>query len=498
MSQVGPNRPTYGGWVRPRSPGIGRLGLIPSLIAGGGLILALLSLLVTGPLVAMSVLAVAVAAAGLTIRPAIGPSVGAAIVTRVAWWRTRSRRAHQFRGGAFARNGSGAMRLPGVAASTTTMTGHSGHGERFGVVVRRTSNLYTVVFRCRADGDALVDTDIVDQWVAGWGSSLVMFAHEPGLAGVTVIVDTAPDPGTLLAAEVHGNADPHAPELARSVMSTIVDTFPRGSSENTAYVALSYSAVGVSRRSRKPEDLIVEIGRRVQSVIDALGFAGAGTVEPLTEHELAEVVRVAYDPACAVDLAEARSETQETDLTWAEAGPHAAQESWDSYRHDSGRSITWAMTTPASGAVHSDVLTPLLAPHSDFVRKRVAVIYRPHGPEQARRIAETDVQTALFTAQTKGRVTASANARARATQRAADEVADGAQMTRFAVMVTVTVDAEDDLAQAATTAENLAATSRLRLRRCYGTQAAAFAATLPLGFLPWRHTTVPDSIRENL
>lgn len=491
-------RPTYGGWVRPRSPGLARLGLIPSLVAGGGLVLALLFLLVTGPLIAGSVLVVAVAAAGLTIRPAVGPSVGAAVLTRVGWWRSRGRRAHQFRGGAFARNGSGAMRLPGIAASTVTMTGHSGHGDPFGVVVRRASNTYTVVFRCRADGDALVDTDVVDQWVAGWGSSLAMFAYEPGLVGVTVVVDTAPDPGTLLAAEVHGNADPDAPALARSVMSAVVDSFPRGSSENTAYVALTYSALGVSRRSRDPADVIVEIGRRVRDVVDALGFAGAGTVEPLSEHELAEVVRVAYDPACAVDLAEARADAQETDLSWAEAGPHAAQESWDSYRHDSGRSITWAMTAPSSGAVRSDVLTPLLAPHGDFVRKRVAMIYRPHSPEKARSVAENDVQTALFTAQTKGRVTAAANARARATHRSAEEVADGAEMTRFAVMVTVTVASEQELPQAATTAENLAATSRLRLRRCYGTQAAAFAATLPLGFLPWRHTTVPDSVREHL
>jgi len=36
----------------------------------------------------------------------------------------------------------------------------------------------------------------------------------------------------------------------------------------------------------------------------------------------------------------------------------------------------------------------------------------------------------------------------------------------------------------------------VRLRRCYGAQAAAFATTLPVGFLPWEHTLVTPSMRE--
>lgn len=30
----------------------------------------------------------------------------------------------------------------------------------------------------------------------------------------------------------------------------------------------------------------------------------------------------------------------------------------------------------------------------------------------------------------------------------------------------------------------------------YGSQAAAFVATLPVGFVPWEHTVVPDKVRE--
>ena len=36
----------------------------------------------------------------------------------------------------------------------------------------------------------------------------------------------------------------------------------------------------------------------------------------------------------------------------------------------------------------------------------------------------------------------------------------------------------------------------LTLRRCYGSQAAAFAATLPVGLVPWEETVIPDKIRK--
>jgi hypothetical protein len=496
-------RGTFGGWVRPRSPGLGPLGLLATMAVFGGLVVGLLTFMLAGLVPGTAVLLATAVAVGLTIRPGGDLSAGARLLTRVAWWRSRAAGEHQYRGGAFARNGSGLFPLPGVLASTTVLPGADGYGNDFAVLVRPQSALYTVVLRCRADGASLVEADTVDSWVAGWGTALAGFGHEPGLVAAVVVVDTAPDPGSRLAAEVHGHADPDAPALARQVMAEIVGSFPAASSENTAYVAVTYSGEGVARRSRRPADIVVEIGRRVPGLVDALRAAGGGTVEPLGETEIAEVVHVAYDPGCALAMAEARMDPDGTGLTWDQAGPQGTQESWASYAHDSGQSVTWAMTQAPHGVVHSDVLAVLLAPHPDFLRKRVALVYRPHSPAKASTIAETDVQTAAFTAAgTKGRVTAASSTRVRSTQRAAAEVAEGAGMTRFATLLTVTVAAgpnsDSELDLAATTAENLAANARLRLRRVVGSQAAGFAATLPVGFLPWRHTVIPDTVRELL
>ena len=506
MSAGPVGRPTFGGWVRPRSPGLGPLGLLPTLAVFAGLVVGLLAFMLAGLIPGAVVLVVAAVAAGLTVAPGGDRPVGALVAARVGWWRTRAKREHQYRAGALApaagSAGDGGHPLPGVLAGTVALPGGDGYGATFTVLFHRPSRLYTVVFRCRADGDSLADVDTVETLVAGWGAALAGFGHETGLAGVSVVVDTAPDPGTRLAAEVNGRAVADSPVVARGVMAEIVAAFPSTSSENTAYVAVTWTADGIAKRARKPADVVVEVGRRVPGQVDALTAAGGGTVEAMTEVELAEVVRVAYDPGCALTLARARIDATADDgtgLTLGECGPQAAQESWGGYRHDSGRSVSWLMTRPPHGVVHSDVLRGLLEPHPGFARKRVALLYRPHSPARASSIAESDVATAAFgAAGVKGRTTAVSRTRVRATERAEEEVAAGAGMTRFALAVTVTITPGADLDQATTALENLAANARLRLRRADGAQAAAFATTLPLGFLPWVHTKVPDTVRDLL
>ncbi len=492
-----PVRPTFGGWVRPRSPGLGPLGLLSTMGVFAGLVVGLLTAMLAGAGPAAAVVVVAAVGVGLTVIPPGGQSVGTRAAVRLGWWRSRAGREHQYRGGLFGGDGTGGYPLPGALAGTVALGCVDGYGNDCAVLFDRGSALCAVVFRCRADGPSLVDADTVNTWVANWGGAgLAGFGHEPGLVGVCVVVDTARDPGSWLAADIAGHADPAAPAVAAAVMAEVVASFPAASAENTAYVAVSYTAAGGARRAG---EVVTEIGRRVPGLVDVLRAAGGGTVEALGETDLAELVRVAYDPGCALALAEAQLDPAGSGLVWEEAGPGAAQESWDSYRHDSGRSVTWTMTEAPHGLVHSDVLAGLLGPHPQFLRKRVAFCYRPHSPGRASTIAESDAQTAAFTATgTKGRVTAGAASRMRATKRAAAEVAEGAGMTRFAVLVTVTVTADADLKMAATTLENLAAGARLRLRRAVGAQAAGFAATLPVGFLPWRHTFIPAAIRELL
>ena len=143
------------------------------------------------------------------------------------------------------------------------------------------------------------------------------------------------------------------------------------------------------------------------------------------------------------------------------------------------------------------VLTHLLVPHADFARKRFALLYRPHSPEESTRVAERDTNTANFVAQ-QGKIRPSASAQLvqRAAEQSRQEVAAGAASIRCSLMVTATVRYDGGLAQAISTLESRGRAVPIRLRRVYGAQAAAFAATLPVGFIPWEHTMLSANVRE--
>lgn len=221
----------------------------------------------------------------------------------------------------------------------------------------------------------------------------------------------------------------------------------------------------------------------------------------VTAAELPFIVRAAYDPGAQPFLEQATLAGHTTAVPWDEAGPVACQESWDELLHDSGKSVTWEMLEAPRSAITERSLTALLSPGSDFARKRVALIYRPHTPAEAAEVSEGDVDAAVFNAdQGKKRISARAKLKLRATERSRDEVAGGAGMTKFYVMVTATVLTGDagDLEQAVSTVEGNASAVLMRLRRSYGSQAAGFATTLPVGFVPWEHTVIPDRVREQL
>jgi hypothetical protein len=70
--------------------------------------------------------------------------------------------------------------------------------------------------------------------------------------------------------------------------------------------------------------------------------------------------------------------------------------------------------------------------------------------------------------------------------RAAQEEAHGAGVVRFSLYVTATALAADpdQLSRLVSTVETSTTHAKLRLRRLWGSQAAGFAATLPLGICP--------------
>lgn len=498
MENVRARPRTYGNWRKPTSPGILGLGLMPTILLLAGLVAIIFAMLLS--LVAALFLAVilAMTLTPLMIRDRHGRNGTQWLTARVAWAVAKSRGQHLYRSGPIGRTPPGTCQLPGLAAGTRMYEGVDAYQRPFGLLHIRSVDDYTVVLQCDADGAALVDQDQIDTWVAYWGQWLSTLGNEPGLVAAAVTVETAPDTGERLRAEVGGNLRADAPDLSRRVLEKVLRAYPEGAARISTRIALTFDArrrAGGQRRGAA--EMATEIGARLPALSSGLSMTGAGTVYPMTAAQIAAAVRVAYDPSVAVLVDRARLENN-AGLRWSDAGPFATQETWDHYRHDGAYSITWAMSDAPRGEVFASILQRLLSPHDDILRKRVTIIYRPHDPGTAARIVERDIKDARFRAQQGKKASARDSVALSAAEQSAIEEATGAGLLRFGMLVTATVDHYDKLPLAAAAVDNLSASARLVLRRAYGAQASAFVAALPLGLVLSRYLRVPEALRESM
>ncbi|MEV6509141.1 SCO6880 family protein [Streptomyces sp. NPDC051642] len=497
MSTEAVSHPTYGNWRRPRRAGLGPLGLVGTFVIFGGLIATLLASLISLYAAIIVFVPVVLFLIPLTIRTQDGRNVYQLFALRVGWWRRKAAGSHLYVSGPLSARPGGRFRPPGLLNKVTASEGRDAYDRPFGILHHPQRDLYTIVLGCDPDGGSLIDPDQVDVWVALWGEWLARLSHEPGLKGATVIVETAPDPGTRLAHEVLPRIHPNAPAAARAVMEEVVERYPSASSEMHTYVTLTYG--NPAGQKRRKEDVMTELAIRIPGLLSGLVAAGGGAAYPLSAERIAEVVRVAYDPAVAADVLNARALEGGTGLEWDDAGPAAAVETVNAYQHDSGVSRTWMLTLAPRGTVRSSVLRGMLEAAPGTRRKRVALVYRAIDPATSARIVEADRRSAQFMATSgKGMVQARAASEVRAAEQTAAEEASGAGLVEFSLMLTVTVDNLAELADASVTVRNLTAASRVLMRPADRMQAAAFSCTLPAGILPWEQTLVPHELQEAL
>jgi hypothetical protein len=483
---------TYGNWRKPRSAGMFGQSAAVTYTGVGALVLALLTLMIAGPLAGGTVAAGAV----VTLSPLLvrmnGRTLYQAAALRWQWSRHKNRRAHLYRSGPLSATPNGTHRLPGLLASTTLYEGQDAFGRTFGMIHLPKTACYTVVLRADPQGAALVGQAQIDTWVSGWAHWLGELGQTGDVVGTAVVIDTAPDSGERLRAEVAHLVRADAPDLAKEILFQTAQEYPTGSAQISARIAITFRAATPDRR-RDPEEMAVEIGTRLPELYASLREAGLDAT-PMDGWAVAETVRLAYDPAAQQAIDESRGNGTGPQVVWTDAGPAAHQEKWASYTHDSGVSVTYAMEEAPRGTVREQVLRRLLEPHRDLARKRITLIYRPHSAGDAATIVDKDFKDAIVGATRTGVVSAAAQVEMEATTRARDEEARGAGVVRFSILMTATVADESELRRTESVLRNLSATARLRVRPCYGYQAAAFAAGLGVGVLLPDHATIPGAL----
>lgn len=480
--------PTYGNWRRPRAAGLGKMDLSISLVVVAGLMLAVLASISRGIGWALVVLAVLGGVVFMVaFKDAHGRSLAVKGSNRLRWWSKKAGGGHVFDSGPISRMRKAGFALPGVLTGLA-VSEHVDPYDRPFALVWHPSGTVAVVIGVSPDGMALVDPQVVDMQVARWGQWLAALGDESGLVGAAVTVETAPDSGDRLRRAVKLSTSDEAADLAVQVMDEVVESYPRGSAQVRAWITLTFDPTRMGVKKKNPVQVARAVALLLPGLMNALSTTGAGGSHLVDVDTLARIIRCAYDPDSEALFDLASVDGTRVDLPWDQVGPGRAVEHVDVYEHEGAVSQTWVMSAPPRGEVASSVLSRLIAPHRDFARKRVSILYSPIPSERASLIVERDRKQAASRAGSAE--TARASREFLAADQNAREEASGAGLLDFALVVTVTGGRGQDKREIASSLTSLSATARLLIRPAYGKQATGFAMGLPLGLRPFKDSAL--------
>lgn len=472
----------YGRWEKPRSTGLFGLTWGATLFAGGVVIVAILQFMAFRS-ISLTLLVVGFGAVILVplVMQRRGRTGWELMIVRLAFWRARSKGETTFRGGVFGVV-PGRSQMPGIQGDTRLYEYELSSGKRFGLIHARAKDHYTVVLAAQPQGQELVEQWQINDWVRGWDDFLAGLGTTHNVAGATVVVETVPDNGTRIAAEVRAITSPDAPAYSREVMAQTALHRASALVRSECRISITFRRQREAH-SRDVADQGAAIGRLLSSIVSRAAPAGLDA-SPMTAGDLCAVATRAFRPEVDRELEVLLSRGEQDQLRWDQTGCAGAKAQWDHYLHNGFRSVTWEMSTAPAGTVTHAAMQPLLLPRHDLPRKRVAIVYRIHNIADAVKLVDGDFKDALSAEQAKTGVgSAAASIRVDNTRAAREEQARGAGLTRFGVLVTLTAPHDADLPQMAAEIEGMSSAARIGVQRVYGGQDAAFAGSLGLGIL---------------
>ncbi|WP_157116964.1 SCO6880 family protein [Nocardia vaccinii] len=479
----------YGRWERPRSAGFFGLTWGVSMLGLALIVTVMLAFMFTRSL---EVTVIVMGCAAILFMPTaitVGGRTGWEIaVLRTQFALARARGEDLYRAGRFS-SIPGTAKLPGLLASSRLSEYETSGGKRFALIHIRRSDHFTVVLRVLPRGKELVDQSQIDAWVSEYGQFLAGQSRGGEVVAVTTVLDHVVETHLTQRREVARLIRADAPEFARTVMQQAAADIGGVGVRVEARVAITFRAFGQGRARRDTAEQAREIGQRLQGVLSQLSRAGLPAT-PLEAWEVIGMVRSRYDLAAQRDVQAAGRDIERTQ-SWDSAGPVAHEDRWDQYLHDGARSVTWEMDLAPRGAVYETGLEELLRPRADVPRKRIAIVYRLHSAAEASDLVDRDFRDALAAEQTeRGIASAAASMRVDNTRAARHEQVRGAGLTRFGVLITATAPLDADMPGIEASVKDMAAASRLGIRRCYAAQAATFAASLGIGLILPEHLSI--------
>ena len=476
-------RPTYTLGSPAERTGLGGLSMKTTLTLLSGMVTFVLFSLVGATKAAFLVVLPATGIIAAITYIKIGGRNLAEIAQMVVQDMLRNNRQEQYYvSGGFSDVPYGAYQLPGMLAATRLAVGKDHRGEEFAVIVDDNFAEATVVLDVQLSGQSAVTQDERNVMTASWGSWLASLSLSGDIRSASVTVATFPSSGELVRQEVNRIVVDDAPAIAKQILAEAADELSAGLPEISAHVAVTFK---ISREQLQDDAFLDVLATRLPALIDPLVWAGM-LAEPMNQDKLCARVHTAFNPASEVDFEQLGVQGVSHGMGWGDIGPSMAVTERSLLRHESVISRTWEMTQAPRANFEDRVLTRLLAPHPRLLRKRVTLVYRPFEAGAGARRVEAEHQDALVAANAgRGAVSARAEVRLEQTQASRRAQARGAQLGRYSLFVTTTVDDESKLRAVNEDVSQLAATSGIRLKVAARQQDTAFTACLGVGSAPW-------------
>lgn len=329
----------------------------------------------------------------------------------------------------------------------------------------------SVTFALSGPRFGLADPDEQARALGSWGQLLGALARDSReLQRLQLTERLVPDdlsPHFAYLADVAGCADPTAAAVYRAELDSLAGSAVR-------HEVLLTATLGRAGRSGSHDVVATECGR-LAHLLDHAGFVA----RPLSADELGRTLRSILDPDCTqfatlVDGAAARHHA-----------PQAWHTNWGSVVTDSGHHASFEASGLPRLPVGPEWAWPLVLADQPVTHRTLALHLELARPDLAIRRAERAVLSEESDEAMRARWGFRSGARQDQAHDAAlsreVELATGFADARFALVVTVSATNEAALADACRALVSQGAQSHVELRRCYGRQAEALVASLPLG-----------------
>lgn len=406
------------------------------------------------------------------------------IVIMVYSARAKARRHNFYISGPLSRIPGGKRRLPGMFARTETVTAVDSDGREFVSIVDRARKVATVVVDCQLTGQTAQTQEERNRSTAEWSRWLAELSLSGDVRQAVVVVGSRPGTGNIVAREVAELGREEAPEVAKRIMAEAAGEISVGIPDIVSHIAISFSVEDV-----EDNRFVDQLATRIPLLTQSLSWAGI-IAEPMTEEQAVARIHSFYNPAAEADFEELHMKGIDHGVSWQDAGPTVAVAEPGVYHHDGCHSVTWEMREGPRSTFEDRVLTGLVQPHPRILRKRVALVYRPFEAGVGARRVEAEHRDAMVAINsTKAVKSASAEMRLEHTDAARRAQARGAQLGRYSLWVTATLDNAEDLERTRQEVKHLAASSSVRLQPIRNQQDVGFAVTCGFGEVPWRKQT---------